>query len=397
MPISHPEMKQLMASHDHPELCPLATTAGMTLTLAQLPTSGSATGTDALGSESHHHQHHHQHHHPLLLSPPSPFEFCSSADAVVDENDLNLQQLQFYSQHGKQLHHHLDFTDYSGQDRLSTNISSSTNNVSIASSLPDSFLSYPSTPPSHSLDHGFLVHPGQSSLDTGASSCSGSPLSSFDDCFTPVSSISSAIHGKTTANRGGALVSGGCILSSQSLLPQQVQLLPPSTPPPTSSPPSTSLSLTSSSVTAASAPNGPPRLLSKTHHNYSMNPLGPQHITANSKTNKTRTGSGTGSNKQVATTTLTGNSKSPREVTPTKESLGHLTREERRRRRRATQKYRTAHATRERIRVEAFNVAFSDLRKLLPTLPPDKKLSKIEILRLAICYISYLNDVLDLS
>ncbi|KAK2169956.1 hypothetical protein LSH36_5g00006 [Paralvinella palmiformis] len=75
----------------------------------------------------------------------------------------------------------------------------------------------------------------------------------------------------------------------------------------------------------------------------------------------------------------------------------NLTREERRRRRRATEKYRTAHATRERIRVEAFNVAFGELRKLLPTLPPDKKLSKIEILRLAICYISYLNHVLELS
>ncbi|KAK6172279.1 hypothetical protein SNE40_015974 [Patella caerulea] len=75
----------------------------------------------------------------------------------------------------------------------------------------------------------------------------------------------------------------------------------------------------------------------------------------------------------------------------------NLSREERRRRRRATQKYRTAHATRERVRVEAFNVAFSELRKLLPTLPPDKKLSKIEILRLAICYISYLNHVLELN
>lgn len=74
-----------------------------------------------------------------------------------------------------------------------------------------------------------------------------------------------------------------------------------------------------------------------------------------------------------------------------------LTREERRRRRRATQKYRTAHATRERVRVEAFNYAFADLRKLLPTLPPDKKLSKIEILRLAICYISYLQHVLDMA
>ncbi|XP_003729804.1 helix-loop-helix protein 1 [Strongylocentrotus purpuratus] len=76
-------------------------------------------------------------------------------------------------------------------------------------------------------------------------------------------------------------------------------------------------------------------------------------------------------------------------------SEAQLSREERRRRRRATAKYRTAHATRERIRVEAFNVAFTELRKLLPTLPPDKKLSKIEILRLAICYIAYLNHVLD--
>nr|AAA18517.1 helix-loop-helix protein [Drosophila melanogaster] len=72
-----------------------------------------------------------------------------------------------------------------------------------------------------------------------------------------------------------------------------------------------------------------------------------------------------------------------------------LSREERRRRRRATLKYRTAHATREGIRVEAFNVSFADVRKLLPTLPPDKKLSKIEILKLAICYIAYLNHVLE--
>ena len=71
------------------------------------------------------------------------------------------------------------------------------------------------------------------------------------------------------------------------------------------------------------------------------------------------------------------------------------TRDERRRRRRATDKYRHAHASRERTRVEAFNVAFGQLRRLLPTLPPDKKLSKIEILRLAICYIAYLNHVLD--
>lgn len=82
------------------------------------------------------------------------------------------------------------------------------------------------------------------------------------------------------------------------------------------------------------------------------------------------------------------------ESCPTADSLAGLTREERRRRRRATLKYRIAHATRERVRVEAFNVAFAQLRQLLPTLPPDKKLSKIEILRLAICYIAYLTHVI---
>jgi len=46
-------------------------------------------------------------------------------------------------------------------------------------------------------------------------------------------------------------------------------------------------------------------------------------------------------------------------------------------------------------RVEAFNTAFLTLRRLLPTLPPDKKLSKIEILRLSICYITYLRNVLE--
>ncbi|XP_060944005.1 helix-loop-helix protein 1-like [Limanda limanda] len=71
-----------------------------------------------------------------------------------------------------------------------------------------------------------------------------------------------------------------------------------------------------------------------------------------------------------------------------------LNREEKRRRRRATAKYRSAHATRERVRVVAFNVAFEELRKLLPTFPPNKRLSKIETLRLALCYISYLNHVL---
>ncbi|XP_037344815.2 helix-loop-helix protein 1-like [Pungitius pungitius] len=74
-----------------------------------------------------------------------------------------------------------------------------------------------------------------------------------------------------------------------------------------------------------------------------------------------------------------------------------LSREERRRQRRATATYRSAHATRERVRVVAFNVAFAQLRKLLPILPPEKSSSKIEILRLAICYISYLGHVLDVE
>lgn len=88
---------------------------------------------------------------------------------------------------------------------------------------------------------------------------------------------------------------------------------------------------------------------------------------------------------------------------PVKSNMRHASnpegpsRQERRRHRRATEKYRMAHATRERVRVEAFNSAFAELRQLLPTLPPDKKLSKIEILRLAICYIAFLNHVLDLS
>ncbi len=39
-----------------------------------------------------------------------------------------------------------------------------------------------------------------------------------------------------------------------------------------------------------------------------------------------------------------------------------LSREEKRRRRRASLKYKLAHATRERLRVEAFNSAFCTLR-----------------------------------
>ncbi|KAL4237102.1 Transaldolase [Mactra antiquata] len=51
--------------------------------------------------------------------------------------------------------------------------------------------------------------------------------------------------------------------------------------------------------------------------------------------------------------------------------------------------------TRERWRQQNVNTAFSDLRRLLPTHPPDKKLSKSEILRFAIRYIKLLSNVVE--
>lgn len=46
---------------------------------------------------------------------------------------------------------------------------------------------------------------------------------------------------------------------------------------------------------------------------------------------------------------------------------------------------------RERWRQQNVNMAFSELRKLLPTYPPDKKLSKVDILRTSIKYIRFLD------
>ncbi|KAM8961926.1 T-cell acute lymphocytic leukemia protein 2 [Pelodytes ibericus] len=50
--------------------------------------------------------------------------------------------------------------------------------------------------------------------------------------------------------------------------------------------------------------------------------------------------------------------------------------------------------TRERWRQQNVNIAFAELRKLIPTHPPDKKLSKNETLRLAMRYIKFLIDIL---
>ena len=51
--------------------------------------------------------------------------------------------------------------------------------------------------------------------------------------------------------------------------------------------------------------------------------------------------------------------------------------------------------TRERWRQQNVSGAFAELRKLVPTHPPDKKLSKNEILRMAIKYIKLLQNVLE--
>ncbi|XP_054630328.1 T-cell acute lymphocytic leukemia protein 2 [Dunckerocampus dactyliophorus] len=51
--------------------------------------------------------------------------------------------------------------------------------------------------------------------------------------------------------------------------------------------------------------------------------------------------------------------------------------------------------TRERWRQHNVNTAFAELRKLIPTHPPEKKLSKNEILRLAMRYINFLVRLLE--
>lgn len=60
-------------------------------------------------------------------------------------------------------------------------------------------------------------------------------------------------------------------------------------------------------------------------------------------------------------------------------------------------RYSSARAcdTRERQRQRNVNQAFVDLRSLLPTYPPDKKLSKHEVLRLSIKYIHVLESILN--
>ncbi|XP_021255629.1 transcription factor 15-like [Numida meleagris] len=58
---------------------------------------------------------------------------------------------------------------------------------------------------------------------------------------------------------------------------------------------------------------------------------------------------------------------------------------------------RAAANARERDRTHSVNTAFSALRTLIPTEPADRKLSKVETLRLASSYISHLANVLRLQ
>ncbi|CAG9854306.1 unnamed protein product [Phyllotreta striolata] len=57
-------------------------------------------------------------------------------------------------------------------------------------------------------------------------------------------------------------------------------------------------------------------------------------------------------------------------------------------------KQRNQANARERDRTHSVNIAFSTLRTLIPTEPKDRKLSKIETLRLASSYISHLGTQL---
>ncbi|XP_031708104.1 transcription factor 15 [Anarrhichthys ocellatus] len=103
--------------------------------------------------------------------------------------------------------------------------------------------------------------------------------------------------------------------------------------------------------------------------------------------------------------------KSSRDCSPhalASEEAGDGSRRGRRRRRRrrgsggdacvaGASKQRQAANARERDRTHSVNMAFTALRTLIPTEPVDRKLSKIETLRLASSYISHLANVLLLG
>ena len=69
-----------------------------------------------------------------------------------------------------------------------------------------------------------------------------------------------------------------------------------------------------------------------------------------------------------------------------------MTREETKRKRKANP---SPNALRERIRAQHMKEGYQELQKTLPNVPPDTKLPRLNILLLAIDYISYLTGVLS--
>ncbi|EDO35172.1 predicted protein, partial [Nematostella vectensis] len=63
-------------------------------------------------------------------------------------------------------------------------------------------------------------------------------------------------------------------------------------------------------------------------------------------------------------------------------------------RKRASYDQPSANAIRERIRAQNLKKAYMELQKTLPNVPPDTKLPRLNILLLAIDYISHLTCVL---
>ncbi|XP_032240365.1 transcription factor 15 [Nematostella vectensis] len=76
------------------------------------------------------------------------------------------------------------------------------------------------------------------------------------------------------------------------------------------------------------------------------------------------------------------------------ENASRLKRKRRKPRLTGLSKQRQAANARERNRTHSVNAAFNALRLLIPTEPSDRKLSKIETLRLASSYIAHLSTIL---
>lgn len=83
---------------------------------------------------------------------------------------------------------------------------------------------------------------------------------------------------------------------------------------------------------------------------------------------------------------------------PTGDSDSGVLGKQRRRKRRCPQQQlqqRQAANLRERKRMQSINEAFEGLRAHIPTLPYEKRLSKVDTLRLAIGYISFLTELVE--